>query len=187
MKRRNLEPIILDTSLRLFRDSGFDNVSVMDICEACDITKPTFYRYAVTKGDLLPLYFKRICQNMDPAWHDVNQQGSWYGCIEAGFLGILEPFLEYGTDFCMQFYIQNIKTETDMFHVNTSFKPQMIECLHQAQLSGDILDNHSPEDLFATLVTSMVGCGGHWILTDCEFDIMERFHTILAVVCEKVS
>lgn len=187
MKRRNLEPIILDTSLKLFRERGFDNVSVMDICEACDVTKPTFYRYAVTKGDLLPLYFKRICQDMDPAWHDVAVQGSWYGCICAGFLGILLPFLEYGADFCMQFYIQNIRTETDMFHVDSSFKPQMVECLHQAQLAGEILDNNTPVDLFDALVMSMVGCGGHWILTDCEFDIMERFKVIISVICEKAS
>lgn len=34
--------LILDTAAELFAKKGFKDVSVMDICNSCNITKPTF-------------------------------------------------------------------------------------------------------------------------------------------------
>ena len=187
MKRRDLEPIILDTSFELFRVRGFDNVSVMDICEACDITKPTFYKYAVTKGDLLSLYFRNICNSLDPSWHDLSLRGSWWGCIEAGCMMLLRKFMDYGIDFCMQFYLQNLRTDKNVFFKNhINFRWEMIEVIGKAQESGNILDDTEPEKLYMSIVSALIGCGGFWIITKGEFDIESEFHRTLVALCEVV-
>ena len=49
----NRQPEIIRASFELFQEKGYEQVSVMDICAACGITKPTFYKYARSKGDIL--------------------------------------------------------------------------------------------------------------------------------------
>lgn len=57
MKKIDRKEEIIDTSYQLFISRGYDNVSVMDICRACQITKPTFYKYIPSKEDLLVFYY----------------------------------------------------------------------------------------------------------------------------------
>ena len=62
MKRRKLKNEIIQKSLDLFRQRGYDAVSVQDICDACDITKPTFYKYLASKQNLLSYFFSSMSE-----------------------------------------------------------------------------------------------------------------------------
>ena len=55
MKNQEKQEQIIQTALHLFYERGFKNVSVMDICDACDITKPTFYKYVPSKEEILQI------------------------------------------------------------------------------------------------------------------------------------
>ncbi|HAX52710.1 TetR/AcrR family transcriptional regulator [Muricomes intestini] len=44
---------IIDVSLKLFYEKGYDNTTVDEIIQACGISKGGFYHYFQTKGDLL--------------------------------------------------------------------------------------------------------------------------------------
>ena len=184
MKRRNLEPLILDTSLQLFREKGYDNVSVREICEACDITKPTFYKYAVTKGDLLELFFYRIAGNTDDTWDDPQIQGSWWNCLKHGFCWFLTSFLSFGTDFCMQLFIQNVLSEQDRFRVDPDFRSRMAAVIRKAQASGEILDDTEPEQLYDVIMSTLIGFCAWWILNEGSVDVMDEFLDSLQALCE---
>lgn len=184
MKRRDLEPLILETSLRLFREKGYDNVSVMEICEACDITKPTLYKYAVTKGDLLELFFYRIAGNLEDTWDDVSIQGSWWNCLVKGFTGFLGAFQSYGIDFCMQLYIQNVLSPHDTFHIGPDFRSRMITVIRNAQEAGEIMDDTDPARLYDVILSTMIGFGGSWILNEGRTDVMNEFLQALKALCE---
>ncbi len=184
MKRRDLEPLILETSLRLFQEKGYDNVSVREICEACDITKPTFYKYAVTKGDLLELFFYQIAGKADDTWDDPQMQGSWWNCIRKGFTDFLKSFLSFGTDFCMQLFIQNVMTQQDRFRVSPEFRTRMTAVLWQAQRSGEILDDTDPEELYDVIISTLIGFCAWWILNEGQVDVVTEFLEALQGLCE---
>ncbi|MFB9929104.1 TetR/AcrR family transcriptional regulator [Amycolatopsis halotolerans] len=52
-KRRRTRETIASAALRLFRESGFDGVSVADIAAEAEISKPTLFAYFPTKEDLV--------------------------------------------------------------------------------------------------------------------------------------
>ncbi|MGW4395505.1 TetR/AcrR family transcriptional regulator [Amycolatopsis nivea] len=53
LKRRRTREAITSAALRLFRESGFDGVSVADIAAEAEISKPTLFAYFPTKEDLV--------------------------------------------------------------------------------------------------------------------------------------
>jgi AcrR family transcriptional regulator len=52
-KRRRTHDTISATAISLFLARGFDEVSVADIADAADVSKPTLFRYFATKEDLV--------------------------------------------------------------------------------------------------------------------------------------
>lgn len=64
---------ILDVSLDLFYDKGYDAVSVQEIAEQAGITKPTLYYYFGSKYGLLEALladgFDKLFRQLNPAMH----------------------------------------------------------------------------------------------------------------------
>lgn len=61
-KKQRTRQAISDAALRLFLDRGFAGVSVADIADAAEVSKPTLFNYFPTKEDLL---FDRIADHLD--------------------------------------------------------------------------------------------------------------------------
>lgn len=52
-KKARLRQQIVDTSIRLFRERGYENTRIDDIVNALEISQPTFFRYFPTKSAVL--------------------------------------------------------------------------------------------------------------------------------------
>ncbi|MCE6995366.1 TetR/AcrR family transcriptional regulator [Saccharothrix sp. S26] len=52
-KKRRTREAIVEAAFALFRESGFDDVSVADIAAAAEVSKPTLFAYFPTKEDLV--------------------------------------------------------------------------------------------------------------------------------------
>ncbi|TQS40083.1 TetR family transcriptional regulator [Cryptosporangium phraense] len=52
-KRQRTHDTISATAIRLFLERGFDAVSVADVADAAEVSKPTLFRYFPTKEDLV--------------------------------------------------------------------------------------------------------------------------------------
>ena len=77
MKSINKETIT-EVALDLFLKEGFNNVTVNQICEHCNITKPTFYKYVNSKDDLiLNLYDQTISNILGDTYHLPSQYTSY--------------------------------------------------------------------------------------------------------------
>lgn len=52
-KKRRTREQLAATALRLFLERGFDEVSVVDVAAAAQVSKPTLFRYFASKEDLV--------------------------------------------------------------------------------------------------------------------------------------
>lgn len=59
-KTEKTKASIMDNALRLFRDQGYDGVSVEQITRAAGVAKGTFYTYFETKSDIIVEGFWKI-------------------------------------------------------------------------------------------------------------------------------
>lgn len=55
---------IIDKAGVLFREKGYDAVTVNDICAACGVTKTTFYYHLKSKQDILLQFYDIIVENL---------------------------------------------------------------------------------------------------------------------------
>ncbi|MFC3998000.1 TetR/AcrR family transcriptional regulator [Nocardiopsis sediminis] len=53
LKKQRTRQAISEAAIALFRESGFDRVSVADIAAAAEVSKPTLFAYFPTKEDLV--------------------------------------------------------------------------------------------------------------------------------------
>lgn len=82
--RENKKNLILEVSLRLFQERGYEGVSLLEICRECGITKPTFYRYISSKEQLLRYYFRGSGADVLNAMNKCDPENHW----ERLFIGL---------------------------------------------------------------------------------------------------
>ncbi|WP_405495051.1 TetR family transcriptional regulator [Nocardia sp. NBC_00511] len=63
-KKAQLRAAIADTAIRMFLESGFDQVSITDIARAADVSRRTLFAYFPTKEDLV---LQRFADHEDEA------------------------------------------------------------------------------------------------------------------------
>lgn len=68
---------ILNTSIELFKTKGYNNVTINEICKACNIVKGTFYYNYKSKDQLLLNYFFLTNKDIDKKIETIDQSGSW--------------------------------------------------------------------------------------------------------------
>lgn len=59
-QKRDTKARLFKTALALFRERGYEHVSVAEVTEACGVAKGTFYNYYPTKDHLLADYHGRM-------------------------------------------------------------------------------------------------------------------------------
>lgn len=181
---------ILSTACRLFEQSSISEVSVLDICRACNITKPTFYRYVDSKESLLVHYFDDLKDVVVAELDRETDPDNHAERVILAMIALLNKVSNAGTDMFsnyMSYYLRE--------HLNTDpFDPEVVEYIvneiGQAQKTGQIRNMQKPEDLVETLTAVGEALCFHMIEAQGEFDlagaVRQRIECVLDVDRTKV-
>ncbi|WP_300919992.1 TetR/AcrR family transcriptional regulator [uncultured Dubosiella sp.] len=176
MRKNNLEHIIVEHAYDLFKKKGFDNVSVMEICQACDITKPTFYKHVNSKEDLLSYFFQSLTTEIPEDWYKYSDETNFWIKIRDGFVYFLGHAQEIGLDLYTAAFIANLRFYRGTFDDVPSFKEEVIDLIRLGQQSKQILNESDPEYLYSACVALCVGYGAYWCFSnDSAHDLIYDF------------
>lgn len=64
-QREKVKQTIIDTSLSLFKEKGYENVAVEDITKAVGVAKGTFYNFFPSKADILLVWIEQKFQQLN--------------------------------------------------------------------------------------------------------------------------
>lgn len=64
-QREQIKQTIIDTSILLFKEKGYENVTVEDITKTVGIAKGTFYNFFTSKADILLLWIEQKIRQMN--------------------------------------------------------------------------------------------------------------------------
>lgn len=167
---------IFNIAISLFKQNGFHQTTITDICKATGMTVGSIYHfYDGKEGILLRLY--EDLTNSLPFADDLES------CCAAPMQTILDYCLHIaktleciGPDLCSQIYwvlFNRIYLHPDRcVHIKTP-APEFIDFLRAAQKKGMVSDTLSPEEIAAHLFTYGRGLINEWCLHKGEYSLCD--------------
>jgi AcrR family transcriptional regulator len=175
---------IIKEAYKLFNKNGYENVTVMDICKACNITKPTFYRHVHSKDNILHFFYENITDKISDKMMSILAYDDYWEQICTAFTTILGWSQEFGYSLYSQLFINNLKENKDTFKFNDSLTIFMTSLFKHAQKSGQIRNTSDPRKLYLACAYMSFGYGVLWCINDGKNDLIKDFIRALEVVCD---
>ncbi len=174
--------LILDTAAELFAKKGFEDVSVMDICNSCNITKPTFYKYVVSKESILTDIFKQGEKLVIPNMIELRKQNKLLPAFWTGMTGTLVVAENIGCDLLKSYIVTLLKQSAESDRFNTSLQIEMESIIEELQKQHLIKNMTAPKDIYKLAVYLNRGLLMMWAFNGGTFDLTASFRRSMVTI-----
>lgn len=181
---KDTKQTIIDMSYKLFQQNGYDATTVNDICDACNITKTTFYRYLDSKEDILTYFFNNIDYEVNDILIKMATTNDYWEQIKFIFDLIANRVEEFGKELYTQLYITNLKDYRGTFDEVTGLKQLVSILIRKGQEAGQIQNPSNPEELYELCDTIFFGCCIRWCLGLTELSIHDYYTETMALALQ---
>lgn len=187
-KESSTKEKIIAVAIGLFKEKDYDGVTLQDICEACGISKHTFYYYFDSKDQIITEFVK-IPYDMQP---DILQELLGSDSPLEKYFRIIEPRMEYleklGGPILKQIILQGFqKCDEDgkprqhkaEAHPLVDVELQLIS---QAQKAGEIRNHSSAVELVKMAMIVMISAALRWAAFAEKKNLKESIYQNLFVL-----
>ena len=189
----NTKKIILQKSIELFRNEGFDNVSVERICSECGVSKGAFYHHFKAKNDLIAEYLMTVLPHHVTLIKDVIDIDDPKEQLWSLFLISVEYPLMMGHDLVKQLWLSELASGSDLLtpfviYTSGSLREQnelILKVIEICQRAGVINTDYSPDDLLFSYVSALMGLSVSWASKKGGFDFKKELRRIFDTVFRK--
>lgn len=181
---KNLREEIIETSYRMFKENGYDNVKINDICRELNISKPTFYNYIKSKEELLTIFYKDMETEMSKRILEIISQDNYWKQILCAFHIILAHSQDFGQDMYSQLFITNLKENKGTFDLQDGITNLMTTLFEKAQKENQIRNSKNPKELYLACAHLTFGYGVMWCLNNGNNDLLKDFENGLIQVLD---
>lgn len=175
--------MIRDAAMELFREKGYENVTIMDICRGCGITKRTFYYHFESKAELLSgvvnywgIKAERLLhtfaseeKNIDILWQLMKVY-----CTNAE---------KYGPNIVKQVYVLMIQDGSDIHFPQKMYLYDLaIQLLTKAQNTKEILNPNKPEEIVFILFHALRSISISWAAENGSYDLVQEYRKSFDII-----
>jgi AcrR family transcriptional regulator len=176
---------ILECAISLFKESGYDTVTIKNICEKAEIAKSTFYYHYQTKEDLIKDFFKTIDINVEQIMQalliDDNCLEQMWRIIELYY----QRLIDAGVEITRTVYISNLVQDKHILGTDNAIARDLYLTLIKRAREKEIIAKSTvtEEELLDALVYSLTGISYLWCVQNGNFDLLtecrKTFETVL--------
>lgn len=174
MEENQTKQKIISVAYDLFIKNGYDNVTLNDICKACEITKTTFYYHLKSKEDIISHYYDSITQSLASMMFDVVSADNYWEQIIACFEAIILRSEYIGPDLDGQLLIMNIKENKGTYDFNENLTKVIVALIEKAQKAGQIRNQSPAEQLYRASAYAYMGYETIWCIKKGSFDRLKH-------------
>jgi len=172
-EKDNTKARIYRIAIALFKEKGFDNVTIRDICAASEVSKHTFYYYFESKDALL-LGFHSMPENMEAAFlQDVLAADSHFEQYMFLTSRVTNFFLDMGPEISKRIISLNVNCKNDSLERIRKNKMRTLEIdiLRKAQAAGEIRNSSNPDALISVCFGLLFSAIFHWCMGGGAYDL----------------
>ncbi len=176
---KKTKDLIYETAGRPFRENGYDNVTINKICEACNITKSTFYYHVPSKQDIILNYYDHIIDNLTPLLMQlVGVSSSWEQFLIL-YDHLRQNIEDLGPNLNSQLLIINLQENRNTFDLRMDLEEIAVNIVKRGQESGEIRNLSDPRQLYEASAYMFTGYQYMWCTLKGNFDWKGKFRRSL--------
>jgi len=172
-KSQRTKGILFDCALELFREKGYDNVSVSEIVKKAQTAKGTFYIYFDSKAKIIAELFNKYDDYYDEVYENMDktlpEKDRLMIIIKESFSFTSEKI---GYDLINVLYKSQLSLVTKATNVNRSLYRIITELVEEGRKNGHITNELSANEITKMIVRNIRGTFYDWCLHRGEFDIV---------------
>lgn len=172
---KDIKKQIFEKSKELFLIKDYDDITVDEICKACDISKPTFYYHLNSKDDIIIHIYDTLVLDMEDLLLQLAKSDDEENKIKAIFKFLMKRMMELGPDLNKQLFIISLKNNLDTFKLRNEIKELGIHVIKQGQSKGIFKNQSCAESLFESLAYMFTGYEFMWCNRNGDFPWEEKF------------
>jgi AcrR family transcriptional regulator len=179
LNKRELQAIetqkkLLETSIDLIIKNGYDNVTVSEICSACNVAKGTFYIYFESKKDIVIKILTDINHDMlsEKVWNDTSS-------ATEQFMEYIEIYMKaisrQGVDFTRVFLTIIIQQNFEDKAVKANLHEEIVcRIISRGIEEGEFRRDISMKTFYKYLRAYIFGIMMDWCAADGKYSIEEE-------------
>lgn len=179
MENESTKEFIINSAKQLFLEKGYKNVTVMDICNFCSITKTTFYYHLKSKEDIILDFYDNIIKNLSQQFAAILYAPNHWEQLMACFEYLIDETLQYGSDLMSQLLISNLNEDSNSFDFRSELTEVAVAVIKNCQSAGDILNTSDARSLYIGASYIFLGMEVTWSMKNGEFDWRQQFRKVL--------
>lgn len=185
-KKKPAKQRIVAAALDLFKHRGYENTTILDICDASGITKSTFYYHFDSKDSILGEFIDVANAYIDENFNKLLTTNDYVGQLWNFYVVSARPTADLGVEISTQLMISNLHKDS-RYYIPGQFKEWETEKLliEKAQENRQILNTASPEKIAECIVYAMEGVTLVWCIQKGNYDLIDKlwevFTTILVI------
>ncbi|MCJ8011835.1 TetR/AcrR family transcriptional regulator [Paenibacillus sp. KQZ6P-2] len=189
-RKDELKELIFSTSLQLFKEKGFDGVTVEEITQACGIAKGTFYNYFPKKETIL---FHLGNYQMEVV-HQAISRNSNMTNIKESLLAIFKDlfvYLEENRDLVKVFFFELIHSQMFMEQEGKQikdFQTALSPIMKEGIIKNELKSHMNPEKLSFLMISIYFQTVIQWLtFPDQDQDLVSMFFDQFEMIWEGIG
>ena len=187
---KDTKALILQVAIELFRNDGFEHVSVDMICEKCGISKGAFYHHFKAKGNLLTEYLATMAPHHLSLINDIIDISDPVEQLWTLIMIYVENSRVLGPDLVKHMWISDIEAGNELLtpFVIYSTGPLrglnelILKVIESGQKVGHIDTGATADDLLFSFTSALMGLCATWAAKGGGFDYDKELRRIFAAI-----
>lgn len=166
--------VIIQTAVTLFKEKGYENVSVQEICAKSGVSRSSFYAIFSGKSDILQTMIKGVSMDFEkmlPSFIKAENDLARIWLITDMYIQIA---VKYGPQLVRALAIEEFSGQHTVLLDIEKYSEWLIPLIHNCQNNGSILNQSAPEEIVKMQYDIAKGVLVDWMLTGGDFDLEER-------------
>ncbi len=176
--------IIISTAVRLFKEKGYENVSVQEICSESGVSRSSFYAIFSGKSDIITTMVGNVgldFESMLPSFIKAESDIARIWLITDTYLKMAQ---EYGPQLIKALYIEELSGAHRMLMDIERYGEWIVPLVKNCQKNGTIGNRSAPEDIVKNQFSISKGVLVDWVLEDGSFSLEERIRKAFLALWE---
>lgn len=179
MSNNSTKDLIIETANQLFLEKGYHNVTIIDICESCKISKTTFYYHIKSKEDIILHFYDSLTHNISQFLMSILSMDNYWDQLLMCFETLVKEASKYGTDFFSQMMISNLKEDYGSYDLRDELTQIAVMIIKRGQETGQIRNKSDAKELYLASAYAFLGYEITWCIKKGNFDWLKEVRTAL--------